>query len=198
MGKSVTAVDVVGEDPRADLQLVFDELCVPCSKLRLVHHNVQGLYSKWDELSRWTVASPDSASIFCFSEIWMKPEMTLHLPGFQSFYSHPLRRPGSHQYLPGSCLFIADVLKPKHPPVCDQIEWSLVSFNATCCFITCSQQKLAIVCVYRSPSIPMSIGLDDLGQLLSKLMHVMWFWLVLGTSGNSVSETVLNTQSCYY
>ena len=33
-------------------------------------------------------------------------------------------------------------------------------------FVTCSKQKLAIVCVYRSPSVPMSIGLDDLGQLL--------------------------------
>ena len=28
------------------------------------------------------------------------------------------------------------------------------------------------VCVYRSPSIPVSIGLDDLGQLLSKLLLV--------------------------
>ena len=64
------------------------------------------------------------------------------------------------------------MLKPEHPPVYDQIEQSLASFNATCCFVTCSQKKLAIVCVYRSPSIPMSIGLDDLGQLLSKLMLV--------------------------
>ena len=102
------------------------------------------------------------------------------MPGFQTFYSPPLRRPGSHQYLPGSCLFIADVLKPEHPPVCDWIEQSLVSFNATCCFVTCSPQKLAIVCVYRSPSIPMSIGLDDLGQLLSKLMLVSRHMVLAG------------------
>ena len=59
-----TSVDVVVEDHSGDLQLAFDELCVPYSKLRLVHHNVQGLGSKWDELSQWMVASADSASIF--------------------------------------------------------------------------------------------------------------------------------------
>ena len=113
------------------------------------------------------VANADSASIFCFSEIWMKPEIALYMPGFQTFYSPPLRCPGSHQHLPGLCLFIADVLKPEHPPVCDQIERSLASLNSTYCYVTCSQQKLAILCVYRSPSIPVSVGLDDLGQLLS-------------------------------
>ena len=61
------------------------------------------------------LASADSARIFCFGEIWMKPEMTLHMAGFQTFYSPPLQHPGSHQYLPGSCLFIADMLKPEHP-----------------------------------------------------------------------------------
>ena len=74
------------------------------------------------------------------------------------------------QYLPGSCLFVANILKPEHPPVCDQVEQSLVSLNATCCFITCSQQKLAIMCVYRLPSTSVSMGLDDLGQFLPKLL----------------------------
>jgi len=31
------------------------------------------------------------------------------------------------------------------------------------------QQKLAVVCLYRSPSTCASVGLDDLGQLLAKL-----------------------------
>ena len=60
-----TFVDVVSEDHShsGDLQLAFDELCVPCLKLRLVHHNVQG------NGTQWKVASADSASTFCFSEI---------------------------------------------------------------------------------------------------------------------------------
>lgn len=56
----------------------------------------------------------------------------------------------------------------------------LMSFNATCCFVTCSQQKLAIVCVHWSPSIPVSIGLDDLGQLLSKVLLISHHVILAG------------------
>ena len=56
-----TSVDAIVEDHSEDLPVTFDMLCVPCSKLRLVHHNVQGL---WDDLSQWMAASADSASEF--------------------------------------------------------------------------------------------------------------------------------------
>lgn len=98
--------------------------------------------------------------------------MMPHMLGFQAFYSTLLQCPSSHQYLPGSCLFVADTPKPEYPPVCDQIEQSLVSFNAICCFITCSWQKMAIACVYWLPSISMSVGLENLGQLLLISHHV--------------------------
>ena len=50
-----------------------------------------------------------------------------------------------------------------------KFEESLTSLNASCCFISCPRWKLAVVCLYRSPSICVSVGLGDLCQLLSKL-----------------------------
>lgn len=76
-----TSVDIIIEDHSDDLPITSDVLCIPCFGLRFVHHNVQGLWSKWDDLSRWMAASVDSVGVFCFSEIWMKPEMMLHMLG---------------------------------------------------------------------------------------------------------------------
>ena len=53
---------------------VSDVLCEPHSQLRIVHHNVQGLQSKWDDLSDWMAGSASSGNVFCFSETWVKPE----------------------------------------------------------------------------------------------------------------------------
>lgn len=83
----LSSIDV-STDYDDSLPIISDVLCVPCSKLRLVHHNVQGLRSKWDDLSDWMAKSAVSGAIFCFSEIWMKSEMMqLQMPRYQAFYS---------------------------------------------------------------------------------------------------------------
>ena len=161
----------VSTEDSDNLCIISDVLCEPHSQLRIVHHNVQGLQSKWDDLSDWMAGSASSGSVFCFSETWVKPEsVLLHMPGFQTLYSPFLLCPGSQKkYLPGSCLFVSDFLNPEHPPICGEIEESLTFLNASCCFVSCSRWRLAVVCLYRSPSICVSVGLGDLCQLLSKL-----------------------------
>lgn len=73
-------VDTTIEDHSDDLLIISDVLCGFCSKLKLIHHKLQGLWSKWDDLSGWMAASADSASLFCFSKVWMKSQMTLYIP----------------------------------------------------------------------------------------------------------------------
>ena len=51
----------------------------------------------------------------------------------------------------------------------EEIGDSLTSLNASCCFVSCSRWKLAVACLYSSPSTCVSVGLDDFCQLLSKL-----------------------------
>ena len=48
-------------------------------------------------------------------------------------------------------------------------------YVCVCCVCACMR-----ACVYQSPSNPMSIGLDDLGQLLSKLMLVSHYVVLAG------------------
>ena len=63
--------------------------------LRVVHHNVQGIVSKLDELNLWLNASGDTATIHCFSETWLKPNSAnLIFPGSTTFTSLYLCRPG--------------------------------------------------------------------------------------------------------
>ena len=64
---------------------------------------------------------------------------------------------------------VSDSLNPEHPSICGEIEESLTSLSASCCCVSCSRWKLAVVCLYRSPSICVCVGLGDFCQLLSKL-----------------------------
>ena len=41
-------------------------------------------------------------------------------------------------------MFVADMLLPEHPPICDDIEKLSSVFNITCCLITCGFQKMAV------------------------------------------------------
>ena len=57
--------------------------------VRIVHHNVQGINSKWFE------ASADSNTIYCFTETWLKLHSSmLTVPGFAVFVSPLLCCPG--------------------------------------------------------------------------------------------------------
>jgi len=103
----------VSLDSGDDVSIVSDVLNVSCPRLKLIHHNVQGLWSKWDDIQEWMAGSGSAGSIFCFSETWIKPKsLLLQMPGFHAFYSPFLLCPGSQKYLPGSCMFVSDTLKP--------------------------------------------------------------------------------------
>ena len=153
------------------------------SKLRIVHHNVQGLQSKWLELADWLRVNISSPVVFCFSETWHGfNSPALAVPGFCLFYSPvlPCKSNNSRRPLPGSGMFVADMLLPEHPPICDEIEQLSSVLNITCCFITCVFHKMAVVSIYRSPSTEFSVGLFDLYQILSKLYVVTQYVILAG------------------
>ena len=102
--------------------------------------------------------------VFCFSETWHGSDsLALTVPGFHLFCSPllPCKSDKGWRPLPGSCMFVADMLLPEHPPICDEIEKSSSTLNITCCFITCASQKMAVVSLYRLPSTKLSVGLYD-------------------------------------
>ena len=107
------------------LPIITDVLCGNVTGVRLVHHNIQGLLSKSIDIHEWLEACVHSASVFCFTETWMKPEIPLpSVSGYQVFHSPFIARKSNvtGRYLPGSCLFISNNLLPEHPPVCVEIE----------------------------------------------------------------------------
>lgn len=77
-----TFVDTTVEYHSDNLLFIYDVLCGFCSKLRLIHHNVQGLWSK-DDLCGWMAASADSASLFHFSKVWGFKHFILHFSSIQ-------------------------------------------------------------------------------------------------------------------
>ena len=71
-----------------------------------------------DELSEWFRLGRCKNIIFCFSEIWIKPNSPPpDVPGLQMFMSpfhiRSVEKPGS--YLPGSCVFMPDTFQVEHP-----------------------------------------------------------------------------------
>ena len=92
------------------LPTINDVLCNSATGVRLVHHNVQGLLSKSIDIREWLEACIDSASVFCFTETWMKPATLLpSISGYQVFHSPFIARESSvaGRHLPGSfCLFL--------------------------------------------------------------------------------------------
>ena len=66
------------------------------SGIRVIHHNVQGLHSKMDELSQWFSCCRDNDVVLCFSELWAKPNgPPVDVPGFKLFMSPIRHRPGA-------------------------------------------------------------------------------------------------------
>lgn len=179
-GHSDELVDVTASDVAA-IPIITDVLSGSFNEIRLVHHNVQGLLSKTTDLRVWLEACVGSASVFCFTETWVRPETPcFSVPGFQVFHSPFVARDPStdDRFLPGSCLFVADALSPEHSLVCQDIERSCVSLNVTCCFLTCQHYKVAVVSIYRSPSTAVSKCMKDLHDLLSQLfLHCKYVML---------------------
>ena len=106
--------------------------------VRIIHHNTQGLLSKPTDVYQWLSHCAGSASIFCFSETWIKPDgPLLSVAGYQVFDSPFLLQSNvanDDRFLPGSCLFVPELLLSQHPPLCVDIEQSCVSLNVSCCF----------------------------------------------------------------
>ena len=96
------------------------------ASFRAVHHNVtvQGLLSKFTEITQWLHLSCNSNIILCCSETWLKDGSIPVLPRFTSYCSPLLRRTTGKRALPGSCLFISNTLSPSHPTLCDIVEQS--------------------------------------------------------------------------
>ena len=64
------------------LPLTVEVLEVAFRGLRVLHHNVQGLHSKLDELSQWFSSFASKDVVLCFSETWVKPDNpSITIPG---------------------------------------------------------------------------------------------------------------------
>ena len=87
------------------LPLTVEVLGEPFRGLRVLHHNVQGLHSKMDELSQWFSSFACKDAVLCFTETWVKPDNPpITIPGFRILLSPFIHRPGecrSTGYLPG-------------------------------------------------------------------------------------------------
>ena len=135
-----------------NISLTVDALCGDFTGICIIHHNIQGLHSKLDDLSEWFSLGAGKGTIFCFGEIWMNScDPSVSVPGFQLFISpyhfHPDTR--SRSLLPGSCMFISSVLTVYRPSVCIKIENSCQLLNVTCCLVCCKDSYLAVACIYR-------------------------------------------------
>ena len=47
-----------------DILLTVDALCGDFAGIRILHHNIQGLYSKLDDLSQWFRLGAEKGTIF--------------------------------------------------------------------------------------------------------------------------------------
>ena len=122
----------------SDLSLQTLMLCVVISLhgIHIIHHNIQGVNSKLDDLSEWFTLGAGKGNIFCFGEIWMNScDPPVSIPGFQLFISpyhfHPDTR--SRGLLLGSYMFISSALTVYRPSICIEIENSYRLLNVTCC-----------------------------------------------------------------
>ena len=139
----------------------------------------------------------DSASIFCFSETWIKPGgPLLSVPGYQVFYSPFISRSNvsnGDRFLPGSCLFVPEMVQPQHPPLCMDIEQSCGSLNVSCCFIQCKHFKMVVASIYGSPSTDFKQCIHDLHTLLPQLFACSQYVILAG----DFNIDLLKSQAAY-
>ena len=124
----------LAEDPST-----IDLLEATISGVRIVHHNVQGIQSKIIELTQCFEVCGGTATIFCFTETWLKPCLpTLTVPGYTVLTSPFLRRPGRDSgYLPGSRIIVSNSMTIERSFVCEHLEKSCQLLNLVCRFINC-------------------------------------------------------------
>ena len=179
------------------LPIITDVLNDPISGVRIVHHNIQGLLLKSTDVYQWLGSCVNSAAtIYCFSETWIKQGgPLLSVPGYQAFYPPFILRDktGGDRVLPGSCLFVPEMFSPQHPPLCEEIEKSCTSLNVTCCFFQCRHFKMVVASVYRSPSTDYAQCITDLHTLLPQLFSCSKYVVLAG----DFNIDLLKHQSAY-
>ena len=97
-------------------------LTVDVSGLCIVHHNVQGIHSKMDDLISWFNVCSGKNVVLYFTEIWMIPTSPLlTVPGYQIFTSPIYKQCAgkkSSSYLPGLSIFVPNnLLVERTPPL---------------------------------------------------------------------------------
>ena len=89
-----------------DISLTADALSGHFTGIRIIHHNIQGLRSKLDDLSEWFNLGAGKETIFCFGEIWMNSsDPPVNVTGFQLFISPYHFRSGTIFFRVPVCLF---------------------------------------------------------------------------------------------
>ena len=106
------------------------------ASLRVVHHNVLGLLSKFTEITQLLHLSCNSNIILCCSETWLKDGSIPVIPGFTSYCPPLLRQTTGKRPLSGSCLFVSNTLSPSHPTLCDIVEQS-TTYIFECYLLSC-------------------------------------------------------------
>ena len=114
--------------------------------------------------------------VLCFSELWVKPNSPpVDVPGLRLFMSPVHRRPGakcSTSYLPGSCIYISNTLSVERNSFCTDVEDSCKLLNVTCCILSCKLTKVAIISVYRSPSICSNDCLTEIIDMFTQVSRL--------------------------
>ena len=161
--------------------------------IRIVHHNVQGLCYKMDELVEWFHQCNGRDVIFCFSETWIKPNSPHS--GFSMLFS-PFHSHSSGNLLPGSCIFLLNSLQTEYPDVCKFAEESYSNLNVCCCFVTCKHQRIAVISVYHSPSTSLKAAINELSAVLLQLSTSVQHFILAGDFNINLLDGS-NTQSEY-
>ena len=184
-----------------DLPSPMDIIGSPVDGVRIVHHNVRGLLSKFSEVSQWLFEAHNSPIILCCSETWITVnDLVPNVTGFDTFCSPVLSRPDKPKsVLPGSCIFVSTLLQPECPPICDVIERSCSVINISSCFVTCKYHRVAVLSVYRSPSTCCSSAITELRSVLLQLSTSAKYIMMAGdfnvdllSTNNSVTLDYVN------
>ena len=86
----------------------------------------------------------------------------------------------SSKFFPGSFMFVSQTLRPEHPPICEEIEQLCSSVNVCCCLVKSKFHRIAIVSVYRSPSVPFTVLISELQSVLMLLSTSVNYIMVAG------------------
>ena len=94
-----------------DLLLPMDIISTPVTGVRVIHHNVRGVLSKFPEIAHW-LSSSQNPTVLCCSETWLgSNDLHPSVAGFDMFCSPVIRHPDkTTSILPGSCMFVSKSL----------------------------------------------------------------------------------------